>query len=191
MFTISPFIVARRAVLYRERSTGMYSLFAYVTSEALVELPWCFIEVLLGSAIVYPLVGLRSDLDAMAFFVGITFLLVYAHSSLGAVFAHLLPDALAAQLASISLVQVMQIMGGVTVPKQELPKAFAPIYYISLVKYSIEALVSTQFHNDETVICNPQGSVPPVKSIAHRLGVCTSDGSGSLGKVSGVVTTSE
>jgi len=190
LFTAAPRATGLRAVVYRERATGMYSLPVFVLSDAVAELLYSGLEVLVAIGITYFAVGLNPDVDALAYTALLIYVLVVAHTYLGILFSWLMPDAQSAQIASITIVQVAQIFSGITVPYQNLPRPFRPFYAASIIKYSMEGLVAVQFHEDPSpVICVPYGEVPPPDSIPGRLHLCTSDGSGAFRKVVGLVTT--
>jgi len=110
---------------------------------------------------------------------------------LGMLFAWLVPDAQAAQIAGITVVQIAQIFSGIMVPYGALPGPMRWLNRASIIKYAMEGLIATQLVHvsDSPVICVPYGRVAPADSLAGRLHLCTADGSGALGRVVGLVST--
>ena len=187
MYTIIPFALARRALFYRERATGMYSLFAFMMSEGVVEVPYLVVETLLGTFIVQMIVGLSTTPQAIFFFVTGAFFLVMMMSLMGLFFAHLMPDALSAQLSAIAFMQTLQIFSGILVPQQNISNpVYMALYYASPFRWGNELVVTSQFKGDDTEICLPTG-IKVVKGLVSKLGVCTKDGSGDMSKITGIV----
>ena len=110
---------------------------------------------------------------------------------IGAFFASLFADPMAAMLSAGLLNQVLTLFSGTMVPGQNLSVYYKWLYYASPLKYLQEGLISTQFHGDHTLVCNPTGIV--VEDIKSKLyhQVCTSDGSADYKKITGQVTTAE
>jgi len=171
MYTVVPFSLQRRAVFYRESATGMYSTWSYVMADSLVELPYTLFQTVFGVSIIYVMIGFNTTLEAVAFYVANAFCLVLLLTYMGLLFSWLLPDALSAQLSAISFIQVLQIFSGVLVPAQSLAKGFKPLYWASVYRWSLEAQVSTQFHNDDTPICVPFGEIAKVRGFCFLLSI--------------------
>mmetsp|Transcript_1495 Transcript_1495/g.1998 ORF Transcript_1495/g.1998 Transcript_1495/m.1998 type:complete len:552 (+) Transcript_1495:2-1657(+) len=157
LFTIMPFQIEKRAVLFREISSGMYSAIAAVMSDGFVEMPYLVAETIVGVNIVYWGIGFQESADAYIYYTITFFLYLYLMTSLGMFLASLLPDALSAQLSATVVIQVFQLFAGVIVPHDKLPSYYKFLYYVSAQRYSTEAIITTQFHGDLTELCIPNG----------------------------------
>jgi hypothetical protein len=166
----------------------MYSIIAHVIADSVVEIPFVMLEILFACGVLYLAVGMNSDWGRAGYYLLVNFVLVYLMTMVGLLFSALLPDPLSAQLSAISFVQILQIFSGVLVPFQNLAKAYKPFYYVSPFKWSTEGTVATQFYGDDSKICAPFGKIPTGPLIS-KLGLCTTDGSNDLSKISGVVST--
>lgn len=157
MFTIMPFQIAKRALYFRETSSGMYSILAAVMSDGIVETPYLIIEMLIGVNIMYWGIGFDNDIPTWLFYSVIFFLYLLLMTFLGMFFANLMPDATTAQLSAIFMILIIQNFSGVVVPYNKLPSYYKPLYYFSPQTYVLEGIYTTQFHNDYTYLCNPTG----------------------------------
>jgi len=195
LFTIMPFQIEKRALIYREISSGMYWITASVLSDGIVEIPYLIAETLVGVNIVYWGVGFQ-DSDTAYFYYTITFFIyLYFMTALGMFLAILLPDALSAQLVATVVIQIFQLFAGVIVPLDKLPYYYKPMYWVSAQHYAGEAIITTQFHHDNTRICNPSGVVidnPPWWAFAVKGKFCSEDGRfNGFKKFTGIVETAE
>jgi len=130
-----------------------------VLSDGIVEMPYLIAETIVGVNIVYWGVGFQ-DTEMSYLYYNLTFFTyLYFMTALGMFLAILLPDALSAQLVATVVVQVFQLFAGVIVPFDKLPVYYKPMYWISAQHYAGEAIITTQFHDDHTPICNPSGKI--------------------------------
>lgn len=157
LFTIMPFQIAKRALYFRETSSGMYSILAAVLSDGFVEFPYIVIETLLGVNIMYFGIGLQDSFGAWCYYHVIFFLYCYLMTFLGMFFANLMPNPQTATGMGILLLVVTQNFSGLLCPFNKLPLYYKPLYYLSPQTYLLEGMFSTQFYHDETMVCNPVG----------------------------------
>jgi ABC-type multidrug transport system ATPase subunit len=182
-YTILPFTIEKRALFYREVGSGMYSKIISVASDGLIEIPYVLVEALLGINIIYWGVGLRQSAEAYAYYCTGFVLYVYLLTCLGMWFAWLMPDALSAQLFATIMTNIFQLFAGVIVPYDHLPSYYKFLFYFSPQHYLMEGTLTTQFHADNTLICDPLGkpvtSVPPELKMKEKMlvnKVCTHTG---------------
>jgi ABC-type multidrug transport system ATPase subunit/ABC-type multidrug transport system permease subunit len=182
-YTVLPFTIEKRALFYREVGSGMYSKVISVASDGLIEIPYVLVEALLGINIIYWGVGLRQTTEAYAYYCCGFVLYVYLLTCLGMLFAWLMPDALSAQLFATIMTNIFQLFAGVIVPYDHLPSYYKFLFYFSPQHYLMEGTLTTQFHSDTTLICDPLGkpvtAVPPElkmqeKQLVNK--VCTHTG---------------
>ncbi|KAH9254741.1 hypothetical protein BASA81_007292 [Batrachochytrium salamandrivorans] len=186
LYTLVPFAMSRRALYYRERASFTYSVAAYNWAEGLVEIPYILIQIAFTVPLIYYLTSLPyDDWERPIYFASMIFMLLVLMTSLAFFMTSLFSDPLAAQLASIGVLLTLMVFCGIMVPRQDLPKPYVPMYYVSFFKYSSEGLLTTQFHGLDDTICIPAGKAVTT-GVLKKLGVCTYDGSSSLKKISGI-----
>jgi len=157
MFTIIPFTIQRRALYYREVASGMYSALAAVTGDGLVEFPYLVLETVIGVNVVYWGIGFQDETFPYLYYNAMFFGYILLMTSLGMFVAALMPDALSAQLTATVFIQIFQLFAGIIVPYNKLKVYFRFLYFFSPQMWATEGLITTQFHNDLTPICNPHG----------------------------------
>merc|ERR1711918_339902 len=111
LYTIIPFSTENRAVFYRERASGMYTEKSYVMS-SWVELPYQFVETLIGVNCLYWVVGLNSDINMWLYFNLIYFLYIIVMTNIGLLLAALMPNVMSAQLVAAVFVNIIGLFAG-------------------------------------------------------------------------------
>jgi len=180
-----PVAFERRAVFYRERGAGTYRSVAYAVSAGLAELPHMLVLVHVAVNILYWGVGLNPAADRYAAYLCFVFLYLFLMLSTGVALAAMVPDAVSAQLASGSLFMVWNTFAGINVPVRRIPSYYLWLHYTSPIRWFLEGVVTTQFHGDARIICNPFG-VPVTTGWLAPLKLCTSDGAADAHRVTGV-----
>jgi ABC-type multidrug transport system permease subunit len=186
LYTMIPFFTSQRAVFYRERSAGMYNNAAYVFS-TWVEIPYLALETLLGVNTMYWLIGFRDDTMFPWVYYNLCYFLYLAlQTFMGMVLSALMPNVMASQLIAALFINICSLFAGTSVPPSKIPDYYKFLYWFSPQKWAQEGVLTTQFHGDDTIMCNPQGLVCGEACAAYPYGAltCTSDGT-AKGTVTG------
>jgi len=190
MLTIIPFTINRRAVFYRERGAGMYHSAIFAAAAGFSEVPYLLVTSSLIVNIVYFGVGFNPEAFPYYYFVGASFTYLLLMAFIGMLMASLLPDILSAQLAASAFFSVMNTFAGISVPLKHIPRFYVWLHYLSPLRWYFEGILSTQFHGDTTIICNPIGK-PVHTGLIGKLKLCTKNGENDFHLVSGVQVTVE
>mmetsp|Transcript_7924 Transcript_7924/g.14521 ORF Transcript_7924/g.14521 Transcript_7924/m.14521 type:complete len:1594 (+) Transcript_7924:169-4950(+) len=158
IFVIVPFLFSQKALFYRERSSQMYSTWAYTLAGNIIEDPYIFIEVALAVLGFYFLAGLILDPVWIFFYYFlITWLYAMLMTFMGMLFAAVSPTAGAAQLLVTLASQLFGLFSGIGVLPSVIPDWLIWLYYISPQRWTMEALLTSQFNYMYNPICNPNG----------------------------------
>jgi len=170
--TIMPFLFTHRALFYRERSSRMYSGYAYGLALNLAEDPYIFVQVMVTVIPFYWLTGFVSNpIWTFFYYWFVNWLFVSLMTYLGMLFAALFSHPAASQVLGTLTTQVFGLASGVLILPSQMPVWLLWVYYISPFRWAQEGLVTTQFMFMTNAMCNPSGSPSsPVN------GVCTDDG---------------
>ncbi|KAH9259532.1 hypothetical protein BASA81_001953 [Batrachochytrium salamandrivorans] len=154
-----PFVFGRRSLFYRERSSGMYAGFIYAISHQLAEEPHIFWEVLVSTCVFYFAVGMTASASAFFYYLFLMHFFVMMVTFLGATAAAASNAVGAASLLLSFYLQVTILFSGVAVPGKQLQDWLLGGYYLSIARWSVEGLITSQFITYEDVICNPSSKV--------------------------------
>lgn len=159
-----------RAMLIKERSSGMYRLSSYFLARTAGDLP---MELALPTAfviIIYWMGGLRPDPASFILSLLVVLLSVLVSQSLGLAFGAILMDVKqATTLASVTTL-VFLIAGGYYI--QQIPPFIIWLKYLSFSFYCYKLLLGVQFTDQDYYECSPGGGplcrvvdFPAVKSV--------------------------
>ena len=108
----------------------------------------------------------------------------------GMFMASILPEPLSAQLACSAFFAISNTFAGISVPRKHIPVQYVWLHYLSPLRWYFEGILSTQFHGNDDIMCNPLGK-PVEKGLMKALGLCTQTGEADFHQVSGVQVTIE
>lgn len=147
-----------RAMLIKERSSGMYRLSSYFLARTAGDLP---MELALPTAfviIIYWMGGLRPDPASFILSLLVVLLSVLVSQSLGLAFGAILMDVKqATTLASVTTL-VFLIAGGYYI--QQIPPFIIWLKYLSFSFYCYKLLLGVQFTDQDYYECSPGGGAP-------------------------------
>ncbi|ELR21493.1 ABC2 type transporter superfamily protein [Acanthamoeba castellanii str. Neff] len=134
-----------RAVLNKERDTGTYRLSSYFLAKVLAETPLDLVLPLFFGCITYWVVGLSAH--AGAFFLWLLSLCLFTllGSGLGLIVGAAIPNMQQAITISVIFILSSIILGGFFLSQQTLRVWIAWARWISIIKYSYELLLLTEY----------------------------------------------
>jgi ABC-type multidrug transport system ATPase subunit len=136
-----------RAVFYRERLQGAYSVSAYFVSKTIIEVPMQFLLALLFTLPGYWMVGLQSDAVLTMKFCFIMFLLGLAGASLGLVIGAAIRHPIVALLMSTIAVVPHLSVSGFFVNVESLNALLWVLKVTSPMRYAFENLLIVEFQH--------------------------------------------
>lgn len=159
-----------RAMLIKERSSGMYRLSSYFLARTAGDLP---MELALPTAfviIIYWMGGLRPDPASFILSLLVVLLSVLVSQSLGLAFGAILMDVKQATTMASVTTLVFLIAGGYYI--QQIPPFIIWLKYLSFSFYCYKLLLGVQFTDQDYYECSPGGGplcrvvdFPAVKSV--------------------------
>ncbi len=159
--TVIPFFFDHKPLLYRERASFMYSAWVYSIAETIVEFPYIVVEVALLVNISYWMIGLQPDTGTFFYFWLVTGLFITLMSWTGQLCSNVFPNSSVALLAAMLLTQLTSLTAGIYVPGNSFPQWMLFFFYSFPLRWTLEGLITTQFQDDFSVICYPNGNPTP------------------------------
>jgi len=146
MSNVLPVVQELRTVYYRERAAKSYSVSPFSAGMAIVEVPYIIFTSLVFTSITYFLVGLKPTAEAFWFYWLIVFLFVILMTLWGQFIAVVFPSVEMAQPIGSLFVSLWNTFSGFMVPKNQIPKFWIWLYYLSPFRYSLNAIGASQFY---------------------------------------------
>lgn len=160
MVTVLPVFFAERPVFYREQQSNMYNVALYSFSFLLVELPYVLVSSCAFVVLFFFIVGFDSpgnETEKFFWYWLFHSLYLMVLISLGHFFVSILPTS-----------QVVFVFGGITNATlvlfcgflrtyNHIPPFWTFMYWLNPLHYSLEGLIMSQFHDDNTIITLSNG----------------------------------
>ncbi|XP_068661426.1 ABC transporter G family member 23 [Aristolochia californica] len=140
-----PIFLQERRVLMREASRGAYKVSSYIIANTLVFIPFLLVVALLFAFPVYWLVGLNPSIAAFTFFVIIVWLIVLMASSLVLFLSAVSPDFISGNSLICMVLGAFFLFSGYFIPKENIPRYWIFMYYVSLYKYPLDCLLINEY----------------------------------------------
>ncbi|KAF3786568.1 ABC transporter G family member 5 [Nymphaea thermarum] len=140
-----PIFLQEREILMKEISSGSYRISSYVIANGLVFLPFLLILALLFSIPLYWLVGLTRSFSAFLYFVLIIWLVLYTANSVVACFSALASNFIIGNSVIAGVMGSFFLFSGYFISKDQIPRYWIFMHYISLFKYPFEAFMVNEF----------------------------------------------
>ncbi|QCD78857.1 ABC transporter G family member 23 [Vigna unguiculata] len=142
-----PIYLQERSVLMKEASRGAYRISSYMIANTFVFLPFLFVVSTLFAVPVYWLVGLNPSLSAFTFFTFVVWLIVLMASSLVLFLSAVSPDFISGNSLICTVLGAFFLFSGYFIPRESIPKYWLFMYYVSLYRYPLDALLTNEYWN--------------------------------------------
>nr|GMC74345.1 ABC transporter G family member 23 [Ipomoea batatas] len=140
-----PIYLQERRVIMKEASRASYKISSYMLANTLIFLPFLFAVAILFAIPVYWMVGLNPSLPAFAFFTLVVWLIVLMASSLVLFLSAISPDFISGNSLICTVLGAFFLFSGYFIPKECIPKYWIFMYYVSLYRYPLDALLTNEY----------------------------------------------
>ncbi|CAN8252724.1 unnamed protein product [Cochlearia groenlandica] len=140
-----PIFINERPILLRETSSGVYRVSSHILANTLVFLPYLFVISIIYSVSVYFLVGLCPTWQAFGYFVLVIWIIVLMANSFVLFLSSLAPNYIAGTSLVTVLLAAFFLFSGYFISKESLPKYWLFMYFVSMYKYALDALLINEY----------------------------------------------
>lgn len=144
-----PVFVQERNILSKESYGGAYRVSSYVIANAIVFIPFMLIVALVFSIPVYWLAGLNNRPSAFLYFVLVIWVAVYSANSMVALFSAVVPNYIMGTTLITGCLGAFFLFSGFFVSKNQIPRYWRFVHYLSLFKYPLESLLINEYWGNE------------------------------------------
>ncbi|KAL2653768.1 hypothetical protein R1flu_021896 [Riccia fluitans] len=134
-----------RQIFIRETSRGAYRASTYVISGALVIVPFLMILAVIYSSVAYFMVGFVAEAGAFFFFTFIVFLVLLAANSFVSFVSGIVPNFIVGNSLCSAVISYFFLFSGFFIDRDNIPKYWIWLHYLSLFKYPYESLLTNEF----------------------------------------------
>ncbi|MBA0558129.1 hypothetical protein Golob_015161 [Gossypium lobatum] len=140
-----PIYLQERRVLMKEASRGAYKISSYMIANTIVFMPFLFAVSILFAVPVYWIVGLNPSISAFAFFTFVVWLIILMASSLVLFLSAISPDFISGNSLICTVLGSFFLFSGYFIPKDNIPKYWLFMYYVSLYRYPLDTLLTNEY----------------------------------------------
>ncbi|TVU04726.1 hypothetical protein EJB05_47857 [Eragrostis curvula] len=152
---LQPVVAMERVVLYREKAAGMYSTMAYAIAQVSIELPYMFVQVLMFSAIVYPMIGFQLTAAKFMWFVFYMVLSFMYYTLLGMMTVALTPNIEIAMGLSFLIFIFWNVFSGFIIAREMIPVWWRWVYWADPAAWTVYGLMFSQLGDRTELIRVP------------------------------------
>lgn len=153
-----PIYLQERTVVMKEASRGAYRISSYMIANTVIFLPFLFVVSVLFAVPVYWIVGLNPSLSSFSFFTFVVWLIVLMASSLVLFLSSVSPDFISGNSLICTVLGAFFLFSGYFIPKESIPKYWLFMYYVSLYRYPLDALLTNEYWDVGNECFSEQGS---------------------------------
>ncbi|OMO63020.1 ABC transporter-like protein [Corchorus olitorius] len=153
-----PIYLQERRVLMKEASRGAYRISSYMIANTLVFMPFLLAVSILFAIPLYWIVGLNPSIAAFTFFTFVVWLIILMASSLVLFLSAISPDFISGNSLICTVLGAFFLFSGYFIPKDNIPKYWLFMYYVSLYRYPLDTLLTNEYWSvrSECFSWNPQ-----------------------------------
>ncbi|CAN8273893.1 unnamed protein product [Cochlearia groenlandica] len=140
-----PIFIDERPILLRETSSGLYRLSSHILANTLVFLPYLLLIAIIYSVSLYFLVGLCLEWQAFSYFVLVIWIIVLTANSFVLFLSSLAPNYISGTSLVTILLAAFFLFSGYFISKESLPKYWLFMYFLSMYKYALDALLINEY----------------------------------------------
>ncbi|EGG22126.1 ABC transporter G family protein [Cavenderia fasciculata] len=149
-----------RGVFYDQKDGKYYRNFSYFITLVITKIPISLIEALLYSVVCYWTAGFRARADSFIVFVLCMMLTNFVSQAVFQMVSALSESQLVTSMVTPAIVVTFMVFSGYMLPGPNIPKYWVWVYYLSPLKYLLDALASNELH-DQTFTCKQSELIPP------------------------------
>ncbi|KAK7261778.1 hypothetical protein RIF29_28097 [Crotalaria pallida] len=159
--TVQPVVAIERTVFYRERAAGMYSALPYAIAQVIIEIPYCFLQTIIFSFIVYSMVSFEWTVVKVFWFLFITFFSFLYFTYYGMMTVSITPNHQVASIFGAAFYGLWNLFSGFFIARPSIPKWWVWYYWINPVAWTVYGLIVSQYRDVYDPISVPGSDIKP------------------------------
>ncbi|GAB2284885.1 transcription factor [Dionaea muscipula] len=142
---VQPVVSVERTVFYRERSAGMYSALPYAFGQAVIELPYSFVQALTYGVIVYAMMDFEWTASKFFWYIYFMYVSLMYFTYYGMMTVGITPNINVAAIVSSAFYGLWNLFSGFIIPRPRMPLWWRWYYWADPISWSLYGLLTSQF----------------------------------------------
>ncbi|GAB4850125.1 transcription factor [Ancistrocladus abbreviatus] len=154
-----PVVGIERTVFYRERAAGMYSALPYAFAQALIEVPYIFIQAIVYGTIMFAMIGFEWSAAKFFWYLFFMFFTLLYFTYYGMMTVAITPNQHIANMVAAAFFSLWNLFSGFIMPRPRIPVWWRWYYWASPVAWSMYGLAASQFGDVHDMITDENKTV--------------------------------
>ncbi|XP_057772940.1 pleiotropic drug resistance protein 1-like [Salvia miltiorrhiza] len=150
--SVQPVVAVERTVFYRERAAGLYSALPYAFGQAVIEIPYCFIQAIVYGTIVYAMIGFDWTTKKYFWYIYFMFFTLIYFTYYGMMAVALTPNENIANIVSYSFYALWNLFSGFIIPRPRTPGWWRWYHWANPVAWTLYGLIVSQYGDETDVL---------------------------------------
>ncbi|KAJ8445587.1 hypothetical protein Cgig2_012475 [Carnegiea gigantea] len=143
--SVQPVVAVERTVFYREKAAGMFSALPYAFAQALIEIPYVFMQAAVYGILVYAMIGFEWTAAKFFWYLFFMFFTLLYFTFYGMMSVAITPNHHVASIVAAAFYGIWNLFSGFIIPKPRIPVWWRWYYYICPVAWTLYGMVASQF----------------------------------------------
>lgn len=143
--SVQPVVAVERTVFYREKAAGMFSALPYAFAQALIEIPYVFMQAAVYGILVYAMIGFEWTAAKFFWYLFFMFFTLLYFTFYGMMSVAITPNHHVASIVAAAFYGIWNLFSGYIIPKPRIPVWWRWYYYICPVAWTLYGMVASQF----------------------------------------------
>ncbi|KNA08458.1 hypothetical protein SOVF_162410 isoform A [Spinacia oleracea] len=154
--SVQPVVSIERTVFYREKAAGMYSALPYAFAQAMVEIPYIFLQAATYGIIVYAMIGFDWTAAKFFWYLFFMFFTLLYFTFYGMMSVAITPNHHVAAIVAAAFYGIWNLFSGFIIPKPRIPVWWRWYYYLCPLAWTLYGLVASQFGDLQGIVSDSQ-----------------------------------
>ncbi|WCJ40424.1 ABC transporter G family member 36 [Euphorbia peplus] len=150
--SVQPVVSVERTVFYRERAAGMYSAMPYAYAQALIEVPYVFVQAAVYSVITYAMIGFEWTAPKFLWYLFFLYFTLMYFTYYGMMAVAVTPNHHIAAIVSSAFYSIWNLFAGFIITRPQMPVWWRWYYWGCPIAWTLYGLVASQFGDVQTVL---------------------------------------
>ncbi|KAK9232141.1 hypothetical protein WN943_022384 [Citrus x changshan-huyou] len=147
--SVQPVVSVERTVFYREKAAGMYSGLPWALAQAMIEIPYIFVQSVVYCVIVYAMMGYDWTAEKFSWYFFFMYITLLLFTFYGMLTVAITPNHHIAAIVSTLFYGIWYLFCGFVIPRPRIPVWWRWYYWANPVAWTLYGLIASQFGDVE------------------------------------------
>ncbi|KAH9714757.1 ABC transporter G family member 40 [Citrus sinensis] len=147
--SVQPVVSVERTVFYREKAAGMYAGLPWALAQAMIEIPYIFVQSVVYCVIVYAMMGYDWTAEKFSWYFFFMYITLLLFTFYGMLTVAITPNHHIAAIVSTLFYGIWYLFCGFVIPRPRIPVWWRWYYWANPIAWTLYGLIASQFGDVE------------------------------------------